>query len=118
MCVAVGHPGIRLTCGWFDVVEISATDRFNEFAVDKVLDLEWLGAHGEAKRKPSSSTSNVQRGKIVLGRDMMLILRLSRGKESYEKIVSVARWLRSVCSDLRIRGESWIQRRVRSIVSL
>ena len=57
--VAVGHLRISVACGRFDVIEISATDRFDEFAVDKILDSEWLGAHGEAKRKPSSSTPNV-----------------------------------------------------------
>jgi hypothetical protein len=62
--VAVGHLRIGLASGRFDVVEISTTDRFDEFAADKILDLEWLGAHGGAKRKPSSSTSNVQRGKL------------------------------------------------------
>ena len=71
--VAVCNLRIRLTCRGLDIVEVSATDRLDELAVDKILDLEWLGAHGEAKCKPSSSTSNVQRGKIVLARDMMLI---------------------------------------------
>jgi hypothetical protein len=38
-----------LSVARFDVVEISTTDRFDEFAVDKISDLEWLGAHAIGK---------------------------------------------------------------------
>jgi len=47
--IAIGDLRIGLTCGWFDVVEVSTADWFDEFAVDEVADLESISVHALGK---------------------------------------------------------------------
>src|SRR5262249_52272946 len=59
VCVAVGHLRIGFTCGRLDVVEISAADRLDEFAVDEVADANQSLGHNKlhAETSRDSSTS-------------------------------------------------------------
>ena len=47
--VAIRDLRVRLASRRFNVIEIFPADRFDELAVDKVADLERLGAHGSSK---------------------------------------------------------------------
>src|SRR5262249_36188845 len=50
-CIAIGHLRIGLTCSRFDVVEVSAADWFDEFAVDEVANSKLLSAHATENKR-------------------------------------------------------------------
>src|SRR6266496_6258754 len=79
----------------------------------------WSGSARMVRRKVKCSFPEIQRStrKNCSGYRYHIDVKDSPQKHSYEKIFPVACWPHSVCSDLSLRNESRIQRRIRSVVS-
>src|SRR5437588_2521254 len=58
--VAVRGLRIRLSRRWLNVVQIFSTERPNKLAVDEILNLEWLSAHGMWKSKHMLESSRMR----------------------------------------------------------
>jgi len=69
---------IGLTCGRFDVVEISTTDRFDEVAVNKIFNLSWFRTHCFEIVSAQRYSLNEDRGKLEISRDSSTSLGMTK----------------------------------------